>query len=280
MSGNDFLGAFERLGDAGANVAGANVLFELGLVHQARRLFPCAAKNEGSASAVDRVGEGFEGLQASGVNGGHISQAQNHDGWQIANARNDFFDFVGGSEEKRAVDPEDGDIRRNFLVLQNVGVAFADVFVGDLAYGGGGRDFADEKQRGENHSHFDGNREIGENGEQEGGQPDSNIETRELQEFGNFAPLAHVVGNDQEYSRQDRKRNKFCERRGEDNNRKEREGVNHARDRRFGSGADVRCGASDCSGGRQSAEKWREDVRYPLRDEFDIGVVLVSAHAV
>ena len=56
--------------------------------------------------------------------------------------------------------------------------------------------------------------------------------------------------------------------------------MNHARDRRLRSGADIGCGAGNGARGRQAAEHRREDVGNPLTDQFDIGVVPVVAHAV
>ena len=90
----------------------------------------------------------------------------------------DGIDFVGGAEEKRAVDAEDRDVRRNFLVLQNVRVAFLQVFCGHLGNRGGFGDLANVNERGENHAGFDGDSEVGENGEKESDQPGSNLQGR------------------------------------------------------------------------------------------------------
>ena len=57
-------------------------------------------------------------------------------------------------------------------------------------------------------------------------------------------------------------------------------GVDHARDRRSGARADVRGGAGDGAGGRQPAEDRRHDVGDALRDELDVRVVPVAAHAI
>jgi len=82
----------------------------------------------------------------------------------------------------------------------NVHAAVFNVVVGDLRDGGGGRDAADEEQRGQNHSGFDGDGEVGENGEGESHEPNADVGFGELEQLRNLAPLAHVVGNDHQDS--------------------------------------------------------------------------------
>ena len=45
-------------------------------------------------------------------------------------------------------------------------------------------------------------------------------------------------------------------------------------------GADVGGGAGDGAGGGDAAEERRGDVGDALRDQFDVGVVVVAAHAI
>ena len=140
----------------------------------------------------------LERLQARGVDSGHVPQTQNHDRRQVWNAIDDHIDFVGGAEEKRPVNAENGHVRRNFLVLQNVRVAFLQIFVRSPRRRWWSRDFADENEGGQYHSGFDRHGEVGENGEKESDQPRADLKPRQLQQLRNFAPLAHVVGNHQQ----------------------------------------------------------------------------------
>ena len=54
--------ASESAGDVGADVVGADVFFELGLMHEPGRLFTCSTEEEGSVGGVDFVRQAFEGL--------------------------------------------------------------------------------------------------------------------------------------------------------------------------------------------------------------------------
>ena len=102
----------------------------------------------------------------------------------------------------------------------------------------------------------------------------------ELQDSADFAPLAHVVGNDKEHGRKRRKRNIAGKWRGDEQNAKQRERVNHAGDRRARAGANVGRGTGDGAGGGNAAEKRRSDVGDSLRDKLDVGIVTVAGHAV
>ncbi len=63
------------------------MLLELSLLHQTRRLLARAAEDEASAGAVHHVRKFFQGLQAGGVDCGHIPQTQNHDRRQFLDLR-------------------------------------------------------------------------------------------------------------------------------------------------------------------------------------------------
>ena len=83
--------------------------------------------------------------------------------------------LVGGSEQERAVNAEDGGVVGDVFVLQDVHAAVFDVLVGDFRDGGGGGDPADEQQRSQNHSRLDRYGEVGKDGEAEGHEPDADV---------------------------------------------------------------------------------------------------------
>ena len=192
----------------------------------------------------------------------------------------DYRDFVGGSKQEWAVDAEDRSIVGDILVLEYVHAAILDILVSDLRDGGGRGDTANEEQRGQNHSGFDGNGEVGEDGESEGDEPDADVGLRQFQQLRNLAPLSHVVGDDHQDSCERRHGYVAHEWRGEKKNAEQRERVDHAGDRRLRAGADAGGGASDGAGGGKSSEHGRHNISHALADEFDIGIVAVIAHAV
>ena len=122
---------------------------------------------------MQALGEGLDGVNAGGVDGGHVAQAQNDDRLEGFDIRGGFNQLFRGAEEKRAVDAQQRDVGRNDASLQRVRQAVADVVVGDGRDGGGFGDAIDVEQRGQRHAHADGDGEVGEDGERKSDQPDS-----------------------------------------------------------------------------------------------------------
>ncbi len=77
-----------------------------------------------------------------------------------------LVELLGAAEEERAVDAEDGDEVGDEFALEDVDLVAGDVFFRDAGDGGGGGDFADEDEGGEDHAGLDGDGEVGEDGEQ------------------------------------------------------------------------------------------------------------------
>ena len=73
--------------------------------------------------------------------------------------------------------------------------------------GGGFGDAVDVEERGERHADSDGDGEVGEHGEGEGGDPDGDVGLGEAEDGGDLAPLAHVVGDDEKHGGQSCQRN-------------------------------------------------------------------------
>ncbi len=116
------------------------------------------AEDQGALAGVQGLGDFFQGEEPGGVEGGHVAQAQDDHRRQLVQVLGDDGKFVGGAEQERSMDAEDGGIVRDVFVLENVHASVFDVVVGDLRDGGGRGDAADEEQRGQNHSGFDGYR--------------------------------------------------------------------------------------------------------------------------
>ena len=130
----EFLGALQGIGNAETNVAAPDVVLKFGLMQETGGLLSRTAKNEAAPGTVDQVRQILQSLQAGGVDRRHVSQAQNDDRGQIRKAADDRFDLVCRSEEKRPVNAEDRDVRRDVLVLQDVGVPLLEIVVGHFRY--------------------------------------------------------------------------------------------------------------------------------------------------
>src|SRR6185437_1462236 len=266
--------AVERCSYIGADVFRANVLFKLGLFHELGGLWRSAAQDQSPAGSMDAIGQIFQSANSGGVNRGHVAQANDDDGGQLRNALYQFIHLVGGAKQEWPVDAENGDVRRNFLVLQDVNASLFHICVGNLGDGCGVGDFSDEDQSSHDHAGLNRYGEIGENSKEERCRPCAGFKARELQQFRDFRPLAHVVRNHQQDCRQHGKWNVTGQRRGENDNRQKSERMNHACYGGFGAGSNVGGRARDCAGGGQSTNKRREEVCEALSNQFDIGIVL------
>src|ERR1700681_4419678 len=174
------------------------------------------AEDQGALAGVQGLGDFFQSEDAGGIEGGHVAQAQDDHRRQLVQVLGDDGKFVGGAEQERSVDAEDGGIVRDVFVLENVHASVFDVVVGDLRDGGGRGNAADEEQRGQNHSGFDGYSKIRENGQGEGDQPNADVGLCKFQQLRNLAPLAHVIGDDQQDSGQRGHGDVAHQRRGEE----------------------------------------------------------------
>src|SRR5689334_7132022 len=96
-------GALEGLGDAGANIFGADVALEFGLLHELGGLLAGAAEQQRAAGFVKLVGKIFDRTEAGGVDGSHVAEAQDDNGWQGVQRIENVGEFVGGAEEEWSV---------------------------------------------------------------------------------------------------------------------------------------------------------------------------------
>ena len=95
------------------------------------------------------------------------------------------------------MNPKDRDVSRDYLVLQDVNMSFADVLFGYFRDRGGLRDFLNENQHSENHACFYSDRQIRKDRKQESGKPSGNFHPREL-ERGGFLLVEGGPGGDRE----------------------------------------------------------------------------------
>lgn len=72
----DFVGARQGGADMGQDILRADMLDEVRLLEQPRRLVARAAKQQHFPCLVYAFGEDFDGVQSGAIDGGHVAQTQ------------------------------------------------------------------------------------------------------------------------------------------------------------------------------------------------------------
>ena len=139
---------------------------------------------------------------------------------------------------------------------------------------------AHEEQGGEHHTHLHGHDQVHKDGQQEGDYQHRRILPRPFQQAAERVHFAHVVAHHRQDARQHGQGNllRVLGKGHQDGKKGHR--VNHAGNRAFGPRLDVGSGAGDGPGGRNAAEQGGPDVADSLGNEFHIGFVASSRHAV
>jgi hypothetical protein len=117
----------------GEHVLRAYVVEEVGAGDDVLGLVAGAAEEEGSAGFMEAGVELLEGVEAGGVEGGHVAQAEDDDVAEGVEVAGGFGQLFGGAEEEGAVDAEDADVGGNLFVLKDMRLAVAEIFGGDGA---------------------------------------------------------------------------------------------------------------------------------------------------
>jgi hypothetical protein len=137
--------------DVQADVLAADVLVEFGLVHQLRRLFRCAAEDQGAPAPVQSVRQLLEGPQPGGVDGGHVAQAHDDDRRECIGVIENAPDLVARSEQKGSMDAKHADVVGEMPALEAVDPPRFDVWA---LGGGGGGCYSRATLRGLSESHY------------------------------------------------------------------------------------------------------------------------------
>src|SRR6478609_5956849 len=110
----------------------SDYFFEFSLVNHLRRLLTRATEDQGSLRGMKFPGNFFESEQSGGVDSGHVSQPNDDDEREFVDFFGDRGNLVGGAEQKRPMNAEDGRVVRNLLVLKNVQAPVFDIVSGHL----------------------------------------------------------------------------------------------------------------------------------------------------
>ena len=232
---------------------------------------------------VRHADEALEVVQAGGIHEGDFAHSDDADAGFVAHAVHDVVELVGDAEEEGAVDFIDFDARREVQLLLVV-MDFA--FVGEVdliaRYGDLRRlgDTFHEEEHGYQEANLDGNRQVEDNGQEEGCYQHRHVALRVLHQRTERPPLAHVIGYDDQNSCEASHRDVFRQRPEEKQDEQEDNGVHNTGDRRFPAIVDVRHRAGDGSGYGDTAEEGDYDIRRTLGNQFGIGIMLVARNTI
>src|SRR5262245_459057 len=176
----DSLRASDSVGDAGANIFCTYMAFEFGLLHELGRLLTSAAEKQMAAGGMEAVGEFANGAETGGVDGGHVTQTENDNGWEGVDVAGDFIDLVGRTEKKWSMNTVDDGVIRNVLTLKHVDRAVGNVIARDTGDGGGTGNFANVREGGYEHTDLDGEGQVGSDGKRQCEKPDGDVGPRVL----------------------------------------------------------------------------------------------------
>src|SRR4051794_39043045 len=91
----------------GENVVVTDMRDKLGLLKKSGRLIPRTAEKERLSRFLESVRKDLQGIETGRVDRSHIAQAQDDDRGEAFQICGLFFQFVGRSEEKRPMNPQD-----------------------------------------------------------------------------------------------------------------------------------------------------------------------------
>src|SRR5262245_7992777 len=153
-----------------ADIIAANAIEEPCFVHHKQGLGVRAAEDEVFAASMKLVVEVLKGVQAGSVHGQNFAHSQDENLRFLTRSLECGFQLVGNAEEESAEDAENEHAVGNGLADEGVVGAFGFgglVYCCDLSRF---RDSFNEKDGGEYHADFDGNRKINQDSERKGGQ--------------------------------------------------------------------------------------------------------------
>ena len=229
------------------------------------------------------LAEVLQVVDTRGVDKRHAAHTDNAHLGVAVEARHQVLELVGDAEEVRAVDfvhlhtVGDNEV---FLVHLRIGLFVRVDFVGNHLNLRCLRHALHEEQAGDEQTHLDGNREVEDNGEQEGDNQHRDVALRVFHQLEECAPAAHVVRHDYQHAGEARHGNIGGEGHQQQEDEQQHGGVDNARHGRAAAVVDVCHRAGNGTRAGNAAEERRADIGNALADEFLVAVVVVAAHTV
>lgn len=243
-----------------------------------------AREHDVDAFGSARVYQYLEVMQAGGVDEGYFAHAYDaYFGSRFAHCgAHHLVEFCGYAEEEGSVDFVDlyAGSEVEFFVCGEVGVGCGVEFVAvDTDFGVFGH-APEEEHDGEKETDFYCNREVEDDGEQEGDHEHRDVALGVGEDGSYGAPAAHIIRYDNEHGGEGRHGHELYQRHQQEENHQQHDGVDDAGHGGASAVGDVGHGACDGSGDGYAAEEGHYHVGKALADEFGIGVGARAGHAV
>ena len=137
----------------------------------------------------------LKGVDACYVECRHVAKTQYYHVPKPSQVLGGLRQLFGCPKEKRTVNAEDGHVRGNVLVLEDVRLPILQVFARDRLDGRRFSDAVDIEKCCQGHPNSYGYGQVSENGQGECREPDGNVSLRQAKDCANLPPLPHVVGH-------------------------------------------------------------------------------------
>ena len=163
------------------------------------------------------------------INERHLAHTDDADFGPAAHIPHHLFEFVADTEEIGAVDLIDFGSLRYDQMLQialHIGIGIGVNLVTDDGDIGGLRHALHTKQAGNQHTDLDGDGQVENDSQEESHQKDDDVGFGVLKNGLETAPLAHIVGNDDQHTRQASHRNILDQRHEKQVDERQHYGVN------------------------------------------------------
>src|SRR6202034_1110723 len=106
------------------------------------------------------------------------------------------------------VNAQNGYVRGNILVLENVCLTILQIFGGDSFHGRSLGNAVDIEERSKSHTDTYGYGQVGQYSQSKRCDPDGDVGFRQTNNSSNFPPLSHVVSHDEQHRGKSCQRNK------------------------------------------------------------------------
>jgi hypothetical protein len=102
------------------DILAANMRVELSALHEMRRLLARAAEQQRAPGRLNLIGKIFDRLKPGRIHRRHMPEPHDDDRWQSGKVIRDSLELVGGSKQKRPVNPKHRCVIRNGDALERM----------------------------------------------------------------------------------------------------------------------------------------------------------------
>ncbi len=193
----------------------------------------------------------------------------------------EFVEFVGDTEEERAVDFVNLHSGRNRQALvRSLTVVVHLHFVADNGDVGILHNAAHKAYYRNHQSHLYRYRQVENDGQQQRGEDDNRTRLREPAYRTDGAPAAHVIRHHDKHARKTRHRDSTHKTAEQQQHEQENGRMHDARNRSTAAVVDIRHRSRNGTRSRNTAEERHDDIGDTLSDKFGVGVVTVADYTV